>query len=153
MTTDTGHTDTGHTDTVHIDTVHIDSVHTHSRRRTAWHLLRHYLEMVVAMFAGMFALGPVWGLVWPGWTAVFEVHVLVMATNMAIGMAAWMAFRRHSAVAIAEMSAAMYVPFLVLLVPYWLGAVSAGVVMTAGHGLMFLAMAAPMLWRRQEYVH
>ena len=125
----------------------------HSRRRTAWHLVRHYLEMVVAMVVGMVALGPVWSLLWPGWTAVFEVHVAVMATNMALGMAAWMAFRKHSAIAIAEMSAAMYVPFLVLLVPYWLGAVSAGVVFTAGHLLMLPAMAAPMLWRRHEYVH
>jgi flagellar biosynthetic protein FliP len=125
-----------------------------ARRRTARHLVRHYLEMVVAMVVGMVVLGPVWGLVWPGWTTTaFEVHLLVMATDMAIGMAAWMAFRRHSVRAIAEMSAAMYVPFLVLLVPYWLGVLSAGTVMTAGHLLMLPAMAAPMLWRRHEYVH
>src|SRR3954452_17192424 len=96
-----------------------------SRRSTVWHVVRHYLEMVVAMLVGMVALSPVWSLVWPGWTAVFEVHLLLMATNMAIGMAAWMAFRRHSRIAIAEMSAVMYAPFLVLLVPYWVGAVSA----------------------------
>ena len=90
-------------------------------------------------------------LVWPGWTAVFEVHVLIMATDMAIGMAAWMAVRRHSTAMIAEMCAAMYVPFLALLVPYWLGAVSAGVVMTAGHLLMLPAMAVPLLRRRHEH--
>jgi hypothetical protein len=125
-----------------------------SRRHTAWHLVRHYLEMVVAMLVGMVALGPVWSLVWPGWTATTEVHVLGMATNMAIGMAAWMAFRRHSPIAIVEMSAAMYLPFVVLLVPYWAGLIGAGVVFTAGHLLMLPAMAVPMLWwRRSEYVH
>jgi hypothetical protein len=124
---------------------------THSRRRTAWHLVRHYLEMVVAMIVGMVVLDPVWGLVWPGWTAIFGIHVLLMATNMAIGMAAWMAVRRHSAAVIAEMCAAMYLPFLVLLVPYWLGAVSCGVVMTAGHLLMLPAMAVPLVRRRHEH--
>src|SRR3954471_14065688 len=64
----------------------------HSRGRAVWHVFRHYLEMVVAMLVGMVVLGPVWSLVWPGWSAVTEVHVLGMATNMAIGMAAWMAF-------------------------------------------------------------
>jgi hypothetical protein len=126
----------------------------HSRRSVVGHLVRHYLEMVVAMFAGMVALGPVWGLVWPGWAATTETMVLGMATNMAIGMSAWMAFRRHSVVAIAEMAAAMYLPFLVLLVPYWAGTVSAGVVLTGGHLLMLPAMAVPMVWwRRAEYVH
>jgi hypothetical protein len=126
----------------------------HSRRHVARHLVRHYLEMVVAMLVGMVALGPVWSLVWPGWMDTTEIGVLGMATNMAIGMAAWMAFRKHSVVAIAEMSAAMYLPFLVLLVPYWAGILSAGVVFTAGHLLMLPAMAVPMVWwRRSEYVH
>src|SRR5689334_9864950 len=92
-----------------------------TRKHVVGHLVRHYLEMVVAMFAGMIALGPVWGLIWPGWSATTEVMVLGMATNMAIGMSAWMAFRKHSAVAIGEMAAAMYLPFAVLLVPYWAG--------------------------------
>ncbi|MGY1619420.1 hypothetical protein ACI797_21985 [Geodermatophilus sp. SYSU D00691] len=130
-----------------------ETLPTTTRRRAVWHFTRHYLEMVVAMLAGMVALGPVWSLVWPGWTATTEVHVLGMATNMAIGMTAWMAFRRHSWGSIAEMSAAMYVPFLVLLVPYWAGAVSAGFVFTAGHVLMLPAMAVPMLRRRHEFAH
>ncbi|HEV8567746.1 MAG TPA: hypothetical protein VGQ92_11760 [Actinoplanes sp.] len=51
------------------------------------------------------------------------------------------------------MSAAMYLPFLVLLIPYWLGVISAGTVMTAGHLLMLPAMFAAMLWRRSDYHH
>jgi hypothetical protein len=38
---------------------------------------------------------------------------LVMATDMAIGMGAWMAWRRHGWRDIAEMSAAMYLPFVI----------------------------------------
>ena len=49
-----------------------------------------------------------------------------MATNMAVGMGAWMRFRGHSWRGIAEMSASMYVPFAVLLVPFWAGAIGAG---------------------------
>ena len=125
--------------------------HTHSRGRRTWHLVRHYLEMVVAMLVGMVVLGPVEDLVWPGLTARTDVAVLVMATNMAVGMSAWMRFRGHSWPAIAEMSAAMYVPFAVLLVPYWTGAVSGDLLMTAGHVLMLPAMALAMWWRLDEY--
>jgi hypothetical protein len=126
----------------------------HSRGRTAWHLVRHYLEMVAAMLVGMVALGAVESLIWPGLHDRTDVMVLFMATNMAIGMSAWMWFRRHSWIAITEMAAAMYLPFLVLLVPYWAGAISGSAVMSWGHLLMLVAMALPMVWwRRAEYVH
>ena len=76
-----------------------------------------------------------------------------MATDMAIGMGGWMRFRGHSWRAIAEMSAAMYLPFLVLLVPFSAGAVTGSTVMTAGHLLMLPAMALAMAYRRHEYLH
>src|SRR4051794_18918480 len=101
--------------------------HTRSRGRRTWYLVRHYLEMVVAMVVGMVVLGPVHEYLWPGLDDRADVAALVMATDMAIGMAAWMRFRGHSWPAITEMSAAMYVPFAVLLVPFWTGAVSGGV--------------------------
>ena len=125
--------------------------HTHSRGRRTWHLVRHYLEMLVAMVVGMVVLGPLEALVWPGLDDRVDVHALVMATNMAIGMGAWMRFRRHSWPAVLEMSAAMYVPFAVLLVPYWAGAVSGSFLFTAGHVLMLPAMALAMWWRLEEY--
>jgi hypothetical protein len=125
--------------------------HTHSRGRRTWHLVRHYLEMLVAMVVGMVALGPLEALVWPGLDDRVDVHAIVMATNMAIGMGAWMRFRRHSWPAVLEMSAAMYVPFAVLLVPYWVGAVSGSFLFTAGHVLMLPAMALAMWWRLDEY--
>ena len=125
----------------------------HSLRHRVGHFVRHYLEMVVAMFAGMFVLGPLEHLVWPALSARHDVGVLVMATNMAIGMGAWMRFRGHSWRGIVEMSASMYVPFAALLVPYWSGAIGAGALMTWGHVLMFPAMAAVMLLRPAEYSH
>jgi flagellar biosynthetic protein FliP len=76
-----------------------------------------------------------------------------MATNMTVGMALWMWIRRHSWPRIAEMSAAMVLPFAVLLVPFWLGTISGMTLMMAGHVLMVPLMLAAMLWRRAEYSH
>ena len=132
-----------------------DSVSTAApaRAHRVRHFVRHYLEMVVAMLVGMMVLGPVEGLVWPDLTARADVGVLVMATNMAIGMGAWMRYRGHSWRGVAEMSASMYVPFLVLLVPFWAGAIGEHALMTWGHLLMLPAMAAAMLLRPAEYAH
>jgi flagellar biosynthetic protein FliP len=113
----------------------------------------HYVEMVVAMFVGMLALAPLWSLAAPGLTDRPVAGALIMATNMTAGMALWMWIRRHSWPRIAEMSAAMVLPFVALLVPYGLGLISGGVVMIAGHIVMFPAMLAAMLWRRSEYSH
>ena len=113
-----------------------------SRTRAALRFLLHYAEMSVAMMLGMMLLAPLW----PGY-AVFEVHLAVMATNMVIGMSIPMLLRRHSWRSIGEMSAAMYLAFLVVLVPYWLGAAGTGFVMLWGHVLMFVAMFVLMLVR------
>jgi hypothetical protein len=110
--------------------------------RSALRFLLHYAEMSVAMMLGMMLLAPLW----PG-SAVFEVHLAVMATNMAIGMSIPMLLRRHSWRSIVEMSAVMYLAFLVVLVPYWLGAAGTGFVMLWGHVLMFAAMFVLMLVR------
>ena len=110
----------------------------------------HYVEMVAAMIIGMVALAPLWP---DAWTARPDVGALVMATDMSVAMALAMALRRHSRPRIAEMCAVMYLPFLVLLAPYWLGALSADGLMIAGHVLMFPLMLAVMVWRRAEYWH
>ncbi len=130
-----------------------DSLHRHGRGRAVRHVVRHYLEMVVAMVVGMVLLGPVWTLTWPSLSTHVAAEAFVMATDMAIGMAAWMRFRRHSWSAISVMSAAMYLPFLLLLVPFWAGAITGATLMGAGHVLMLPAMALAMLWRRHEYLH
>jgi flagellar biosynthetic protein FliP len=109
--------------------------------------------MVVAMVVGMGVLGPIEALVWPDLTARADVGAMVMATNMAIGMGAWMRFRGHSWRGVAEMSASMYLPFVVLLVPFWAGAIGEHALMTWGHVLMLPAMAAVMVLRPDEYAH
>lgn len=127
-----------------------------SRGRRVWLFTRHYLEMVVAMILGMVLLGPVWN--WltgtAGVSAVFDrpdVASLVMATNMTVAMGAWMKFRGHSWAPIIEMGAAMYLPFIVLFVPLWMGLIDGHTVMAAGHLLMLPAMALAMLLRLDEY--
>ena len=107
-----------------------EPVHEHSVGRGIWHFVRHYLEMVAAMLVGMFALGTLEDLVLPALMHRADVAAMVMATNMSVGMAAWMQFRGHSWRRTAEMSAAMYLPFAVLLVPYWAGLAGDGVLMT-----------------------
>jgi flagellar biosynthetic protein FliP len=138
-------------------TTSISSIRTRTRTRSSLRAnLRfagHFLEMVVAMFVGMAALAPVWSYAAPGLVEQPAVHAMIMATNMTVGMALWMWIRRHPWPRIAEMSAAMYLPFVVLLVPYWLGAISADALMTGGHLLMLPAMLGAMLWRRTEYSH
>lgn len=113
----------------------------------------HYVEMVVAMFVGMGLLALPWMLIWPGLRDHPVLDTLVMASNMTIGMAAWMAIRRHSRPMIAEMCVAMVAPFVVLLAPLATGAISAGTLTSAGHVLMSLTMLAAMLLRRQAYTH
>ncbi len=83
--------------------------------------LTAYLEMTLAMVVGMGVFGVVWDAAWPGLTGRPDVMALTMAFDMTVGMAAWMWVRRHAPRHIAEMSAVMVLPFLVLLVPYWLG--------------------------------
>ncbi|HEY3470116.1 MAG TPA: hypothetical protein VGL47_33640 [Amycolatopsis sp.] len=122
-------------------------------RTTARKLARftgHYVEMVAAMLIGMVALGPLWP---AAWLVRPDLDALVMATNMTVAMVAAMALRKHSWPRITEMAAVMYLPFVVLLVPYWLGALSGGALMVAGHVVMFPLMLAAMVWRRAEYWH
>ena len=125
-------------------------------RDTARSLIRHYLEMVAAMIVGMVALGPLWTLALDAAGAPTlldrpELNAVVMATNMTIAMSAWMRYRGHRWPATAEMAAAMYLPFLVLFLPLWLGLLTSTGLVVAGHVLMLAGMAAVMLLRPSEY--
>ena len=118
--------------------------------------IRHYIEMVLAMAIGMYALMPLsaYALQAAGAPHLLdraEPMALSMATDMAIGMGAWMAFRRHGWRHIAEMTAAMYLPFVILFPATLTGAVTSGAMMLAGHVLMLAAMLAVMLRRRDHY--
>jgi len=67
-------------------------------------------------------------------------------------MSLWMRRRGHNWLSIAEMGAAMYLPFAVLMVPFWAGLLPGHMLMIGGHVLMLPAMVAAMLHRRDEYI-
>lgn len=102
---------------------------------------RHYLEMVLAMLAGMLVLGAVRSMA--GLTVPFAdspgLSYLLMATDMAIAMAVWMSLRRHPWPMTLEMCAAMYLP-LVLLPLVRAGAMDAMTFMALAHVVMMVAM-------------
>jgi len=114
--------------------------------------LRHYLEMVVAMYVGMAFLEPlVSGLV----TALGQpdLHTrqpaaatLAMALEMVAPMAVWMDHRGHAVREIAEMAVVTFLPAPALIL--LLGADA----MSAYHLSMFPAMAALMAYRRSRYL-
>ena len=138
-------------------TAHAETAHT-THHLSAKKFTLHFLEMVVAMAVGMVALHPVWTLVLDAVGAPGLMHnpytgALIMATNMTVAMSAWMKVRGHRWRPIAEMGAAMYLPFLVLFVPLALGLIDEGDLMLWGHLLMLPAMAAAMLLRPHEYAH
>lgn len=112
--------------------------------------VRHFVEMLLAMAVGMLVLGPLWP-VPEALAARAYVVSFVMATSMSIPMAVLMWHRGHGAATIGEMAAAMYAPFLVLLIPWWAGMVTGDVVLIGGHLLMLPAMLLAMLRRVPEY--
>jgi flagellar biosynthetic protein FliP len=94
------------------------------------HFIRHYLEMVAAMIAGMAIL---WGL-GEGIAAIIGVELSLPPEVAAL-----------------KMVAAMFVPAIVLLPLSRLGVISADAVMLATHILMLPLMFVVMLRRRAEY--
>jgi len=131
--------------------------HRPSRTRT---FLRHLLEMTVAMMLGMCILGMAFrgihlAVFGSGFDAAWREHtelaVFAMTFNMTLPMVAWMHHRGHSRECGGEMAAAMFVLALALLVPFWLGIISARVVLPLEMALMIPAMVVVMLYRIDEY--
>jgi hypothetical protein len=117
--------------------------------RFAW----HYVEMVIAMFAGMIILGFARSAVGLDFTYQNdpEIASLLMAFDMSIGMAAWMRFRGHRWPVTLEMCGAMFVPLVPCFPLLWLGLIDGGALMLVSHVAMFPAMLAVMLMRLDEY--
>lgn len=115
------------------------------------HFVVHYVQMLAAMGIGMGAFMPLTMLA--GDDAPTELRAVLMATSMTAGMAAWMAWRRHTWPAIAEMGLAMYLAFVVLFPLLWIGVLSDGGLIVVGHVLMLPAMALAMVRRPDEYLH
>ena len=116
------------------------------------HFVRHYVEMVVVMFAGM-------ALLWMPADLVIDTKPTgamlgTMAFTMTAPMIPWMRWRGHRWQPTLEMAASMVVPTLAML-----GLLAAEIVTDAGvllgveHVAMLAAMLAVMLARRDEYAH
>jgi flagellar biosynthetic protein FliP len=121
----------------------------------AKHFLRHYGEMVLAMFLGMAILGlPVDWVMSSAGADSDAFMFLGMATTMTVPMVGWMIYRGHGWRANAEMSASMFVPTFAVIGLLTAGLLTdIGVLMVVEHVVMLLAMAGVMLLRPEEYIH
>jgi hypothetical protein len=117
--------------------------------------VRHYLEMVVAMFVSMGVLAAatagaeaLTGLELP---ASPEFAAVKMAFDMSVGMVVWMRYRGHGWAATLEMVGAMFAPALILAPLSLTGAIPGEVLMIVTHVAMLPLMLVVMLRRRAEY--
>jgi len=122
--------------------------------------LRHYAEMLIAMFLGMFVLGGAlaallspFGVDVSSWrTEAIELLLLGMAFVMTVPMVAWMRYRGHGWAPAWEMTAAMFVPSIAAIALLWVSLVGdSGTLLAIQHIAMFPAMLGVMLLRRHEY--
>ena len=124
------------------------------------HFIRHYLEMIAAMIAGMVVIGiPAEGalrLIGSS-SADLQDHapaiaLLGMATMMTIPMVALMRYRGHAWRPCWEMSASMFIPTFGVI-----AALATGIsddfmgLMTIEHAAMLPAMLIAMLLRYDDY--
>ena len=124
------------------------------------HFIRHYVEMLVAMFAGMVVLGgpALLALGAAGITSAElrsdapAAFLLGMGISMTVPMVAWMRHRGHGWRPSNEMGASMMLPTLGVVALLGAGLVTDfGMLMTIEHTVMFPAMLVAMLLRREEY--
>jgi hypothetical protein len=121
--------------------------------------IRHYIEMVIAMFAGMIVLGI------PGEAALRAagysssqlqadapaVALLAMAVIMTVPMVAWMRRMGHGWRPCNEMAASMFLPTFLVIGMMAAGAADFATAMGLEHAIMLPAMLVAMLLRREEY--
>ena len=125
-------------------------------RAAWWRYTRHLAEMVVAMLAGMAALGVAIAAVGelPGIDNPL-VQYAWMGAFMSVPMVAWMRRMGHAWADDLEMTVAMLVPMFALVLPVELGialpGLSAHALMILAHAAMILGMAALMVYRWDRY--
>ncbi|HEX6581904.1 MAG TPA: nitroreductase family deazaflavin-dependent oxidoreductase [Actinomycetota bacterium] len=128
------------------------SVHDRSRR---W-FWRHFAEMVVAMLLSMAIFGAavsgIFALLGHGNLLHYgALRGFLMTIYMVVGMGLWMRHRRHGWASVLEMSAAMIVPYVLLVGPFAAGLLAKGTFLGAMHVLMLPCMYLAMIHRREEY--
>ena len=124
-----------------------------TRRRR---FLRHFVEMLLAMFAGMLVLGGITELVFAAAggslsDAPGSVRVMLMGFDMTVPMVAWMSYRGHSRARNAEMAASMIAPTLAAAALAAAGVLSSAAALGVQHAVMIPAMLGVMLWRYDDY--
>ena len=124
------------------------------------HFIRHYIEMVIAMFAGMAILGiPAVAALGAFGSNTSELRaeapavlLIGMAVTMTVPMVAWMRFRGHGWPASNEMAASMFIPTFAAVGLLATGVVTAtGDLLSIQHAAMLPSMLVAMLLRRDEY--
>jgi flagellar biosynthetic protein FliP len=131
-------------------------------RTPIFQFTRHYSEMVLVMFAGMFVLGGALLLAAAGagvgrvefQTEAPALFLLGMGLSMTAPMVWWMRRRGHSRAANGAMASAMILPTLATIVLLASGAVTdLDTLLGIEHMAMFPAMIVAMLPFRGEYTH
>jgi hypothetical protein len=124
------------------------------------HFVRHYAEMLAAMFLGMVVLGM------PALVALAAAGVssaelrtdapalllLGMGVSMTVPMVAWMRYRGHGWGPSNEMAASMMIPTIGVIALLGPGLVDdIGTLLMIEHVVMLPSMLIAMLLRRDEY--
>jgi hypothetical protein len=130
------------------------------RRTPVRNFTRHYIEMLVAMFLGMFVLGgalavalELAGVDVSNWDRDAPALLLLgMAFAMTVPMVAWMRHRGHGWAPAGDMTAAMFVPSFAAVGLLWAGLeTDTHALLMIQHVAMGPAMLVAMLLRRHEY--
>jgi hypothetical protein len=126
------------------------------------HFIRHYVEMLIAMFLGMAVLGTP-AILALGAAGVSSAELqsdapalllLGMGITMTLPMVAWMRYRGHGWAASNEMAASMLIPTGGVIALLGAGLVAdVGTLLLAEHVVMLPSMLVAMLLRRDEYSH
>jgi hypothetical protein len=124
------------------------------------HFVRHYMEMLAAMFLGMVVLGmPAIMALGAAGVSSAELRsdapallLLGMGVTMTVPMVAWMRYRGHGWAASNEMAASMLIPTAGVIALLGSGMVDdIGALLLVEHVVMLPAMLVAMLLRREEY--
>jgi len=113
----------------------------------------HFIEMAIAMLIGMMPLGFVLSAL--GQSDLSnrspEAFAMAMTASMVLPMAAWMRIRGHGWERTGEMTAAMTLPDLLLVVGSLAGLLPHAAALSAMDTLMWAGMLAAMLFRWSDY--
>jgi hypothetical protein len=128
------------------------SAQSRSRRSLWWHFFEMVIVMLLSMVLFGAAMSGVFALLGHGNLLHYAaLRGLLMTMYMVLGMSLWMRHRRHGWPSVLEMSAAMIVPYVLLVGPFSAGLLATGAFLGGMHVLMLPCMYVAMVRRREEY--